>query len=55
MSVIHVEDNNTIKGVLRGTFTALNTYICKHEKMTLSEKKEAVFTASLLKLNGNKI
>lgn len=54
MSVIHVEDNNTIKGVLRGTFTALNTYICKHEKMTLSEK-EAVFTASLLKLNGNKI
>lgn len=25
--------------MLRGTFTALNTYICNHEKMTLSEKQ----------------
>ena len=30
--------NNAIQGVLRGAFTALNTYICNHEKMTFSEK-----------------
>lgn len=31
--------NNAIQGVLRRTFTALNTYIYNHEKMTLSEKQ----------------
>lgn len=39
--------NNAIQGVLRGTFTALNTYICNHEKMTLSEKQKGGSVYSL--------